>query len=70
MRGMGHEVGDRHEAGEHESRDAGEEAEDDEKATDDFEHAGKAHEGEDFDAIGEIFGRRKIDILRGAVLKE
>ena len=67
---MAHEVSGGHEAGEHESRDPGEEADNDEKAADDFERAGKPHEGKDFNAIGEIFGRREIEILRRAMLKK
>lgn len=67
---MGHEVGNGHEAGEHEGCDAGKEADDDEKAADDFKRAGKAHEGKDFDAIGEVFSGREVDIFRGAMLKE
>lgn len=70
MRGMGHEIGHRQFAGENESGEAGEQADDDENATDDFKSAGKAHEREDFHAVGKIFGERKFEIFSCTVLEK
>ena len=64
------EISGGQEACQDESSKAGEETEDNQKAADNFQRTSQAHEGENFDAIGEILGGWEIEIFRCSMFKK